>query len=100
MAITSRPLALVAPGENPHTYQPTDAQVSRLMRASGLLPHRHPFENGPWFQAIQSAPGPKIVDLRQGIALREMAEEAHAEQPKSGADGTARTRTSGSAPGC
>jgi zinc transport system substrate-binding protein len=72
------PMALVAPGENPHTYQPTDAQVSRLMRAAVFFRIGAPFENGPWFQAIQSAPGLKIVDLRQGIALREMAEADHA----------------------
>lgn len=82
------PVALVAPGESPHTYQPTDAQVSRLMRAVVFFRIGAPFENGPWFQAIQSSGRPKIVDLRQGIVLRDMTEEAPDEHPAADPDAT------------
>lgn len=65
-------ISLVAPGESPHTYQPTDAQVSRLMKAAVFFRLGVPFEKGPWFQAIQKSQALKIVDLRDGITLREM----------------------------
>lgn len=67
-------VTLVAPGDNPHTYQPTDDQVSRLMRAAVYFRLGVPFESGPWFQALQSSGRVRIVDLRQGITLRAMEE--------------------------
>ena len=71
-------VTLVAPGENPHTYQPTDAQVSRLMTSAVYFRMGVPFEKGPWFQALQNSRALKIVDLREGIKLREMkADDDH-----------------------
>jgi len=67
---------LVQPGESPHTYQPTDAQVSRLMRAAVYFRIGVPFEQGPWFQTLTKSGRVKIVDLREGVPLRTM-EEAH-----------------------
>lgn len=68
-------LTLVQPGDNHHTYQPTDRQVSRMMQAGVYFRIGLPFESGPWFDAIQSSSGVPIVDMRQGIELRQM--EAH-----------------------
>jgi zinc transport system substrate-binding protein len=68
---------LVLPGDNPHTYQPSDAQVSRLMRSAVFFRMGVPFEHGPWFQAIEKSSRLKIVDLRQGLELLDMGEHAH-----------------------
>jgi zinc transport system substrate-binding protein len=70
---------LVLPGDNPHTYQPSDAQVSRLMGSAVFFRVGAPFENGPWFQAIQSSGRVRIVDLREGIELLDMG--PHADHP-------------------
>ena len=68
---------LVLPGENPHTYQPSDAQVSRLMRSAVFFRVGAPFENGPWFQAIQGSGRLRIVDLREGVELLDMGPHAN-----------------------
>jgi zinc transport system substrate-binding protein len=72
--------ALVAPGESPHTYQPNDAQVSRLMRAAVFFRIGAAFEKEPWFQAIQAAQKVRVVDLRDGVQLREESPHEHLRQ--------------------
>lgn len=67
---------IISPGDNHHTYQPSDAQVSRLMRSAVFFRIGAPFENGPWFKAIQGAGRPRVVDLREGIELLDMAPHA------------------------
>ncbi len=62
--------ALVAPGESPATFQPTDAQVSRLLRSAVYFRTGVPCENAPWFEAIEAAGKIAFVDLRRGIELR------------------------------
>jgi zinc transport system substrate-binding protein len=66
-------LALVSPGESPATYQPTDAQISRVMQADIYLRIGVPFERGAWFDAIRSEGGPVMVDTRAGVSLRRMS---------------------------
>jgi len=68
---------LVRPGESPATYQPTDAQISHVMRAAVYFRIGVPFENGPWFDAIRASKRLKIVDIREGVPLRKMAWHAH-----------------------
>ncbi len=58
---------LVEPGTSPSTYQPSDAQVSRMMRSAVYFRVGVPCERGPWFEAIQSSRRVEIVDLREGI---------------------------------
>jgi len=70
-------ITLVEPGESPETYQPTDAKVSRVIRAAVYFRLGVPAEKGPWFQAVASAGGPRIVDLSKGIHLREMESHHH-----------------------
>ena len=72
-------LVLVQPADNPHSYQPSDAQVSRVMQAGVFFRIGVPFENGPWFDAIRSSSRVPIVDTRQGISLRESECDAHGE---------------------
>lgn len=69
-------IAVVQPGDDPHSYQPTDAQVTQVRRAAAYLRTGVPLEHGPWFEALSSvANGPRMVDLRQGIALRQDDDE-------------------------
>lgn len=67
-----RIVTLVGPGESPATYQPTDHQVSEVMRADLYFRIGVPFENGAWFQAIRRTDSVHVVDLRDGITLRDM----------------------------
>jgi zinc transport system substrate-binding protein len=60
---------LVAPGESPATYQPSDSQITRLMQADLYLRIGVPFERGPWFEAISGIGRLPVVDQRQGIQL-------------------------------
>jgi zinc transport system substrate-binding protein len=67
--------AMVRPGFNPHTYDPTPRQISALAGAVLYVRAAVPFENA-WMERIRSAnPGMEVLDARDGIALREM--EAH-----------------------
>ena len=70
-------VTLIGPAESPATYQPSDAQVSALMRAAVYFRIGVPFENGPWFRGIEQSPKPVIVDLRQGIDLRDIGDHHH-----------------------
>jgi len=60
-------VSLVGPRDSAETYQPTDAQVSRAMGARLFFRGGVPFERGGWFEALASAPGLEVVDLRQGL---------------------------------
>ncbi len=73
-------LTLVRPGESAELYQPTDAQVSQVARASVYFRTGMPLENSRGFQALRSLGGPKVVDLREGIALRAMTPHWHSEE--------------------
>ncbi len=64
---------LAGPGESPHTYQPSDSQVSDVMRARLYFRIGVPFENGRWLSALPERV--RVVDQRAGIDLRRMEEE-------------------------
>ena len=66
---------LVGPGDSPATHQPTDAQVSAVMRAQAWFSMGVPFENGAWREAIESTGQLRIVNTQDGALLREI--EAH-----------------------
>jgi len=67
--------AMVRPGFNPHTYDPTPQQISALAGAALYVRTGVPFENA-WMERIQSAnPSMQVLDAREGITPREM--EAH-----------------------
>ncbi len=70
-------LPILSPGDSPHTYQPTDAQISRILQTRLYLRMGVAFEEGPWFAAIRSAGRPVIVDQRAGVPLRAMVEHHH-----------------------
>jgi zinc transport system substrate-binding protein len=68
---------IVKPGVSPATYQPSDAEVSRVMASDIYFRIGVPFERGPWFQAIQASQKLEIVDTRGDIALRDMESHVH-----------------------
>ncbi len=70
-------ITLVAAGQSPHSYQPTDSQVSEVMRADLYIQAGIPFERGRWFQAIARSKRLTVVDMRSGIALRELRHHDH-----------------------
>jgi zinc transport system substrate-binding protein len=70
-------VTLVQPGDDPHTYQPSDAQVSRVMQADVYFRIGVQAENGPWFDAIRSSGKVPVVDVREGIELRQTEQHGH-----------------------
>ena len=71
--------AMVRPGFNPHTYDPTPQQISALAGAALYVRTGVPFEQA-WMERIRSAnPDMQVIDAREGIALREMEAHAHDE---------------------
>lgn len=71
---------LVQGGESPATYQPTDRQVSQVLRSRVYFRIGVPFEHGRWLDAIRDSGAlMKVVDLREGIALRYFGGCSHAE---------------------
>lgn len=76
-------MALIEPGQSPHTYSPTDAQVSRVMASAVYFRTGLEFESAPWFDSLKST-SLKIIDLRQGISLLPMTE--HDDHDKQAAD--------------
>jgi len=72
-----RVVTLVGPGESPASYQPSDRQVSDVMRAKVYFRIGVAFENGKWLGAIERSDAIRIVDLRRGLTLRAMAEHDH-----------------------
>ncbi len=69
-------LTLVQQGSQPETYQPTDADVSKVMAASVYFAIGVPFERGRWFEVLRSSKDVKIVDTRRGIQLRKFSQSA------------------------
>ena len=71
--------AMVRPGFNPHTYDPTPQQIAALAGAVLYVRTGVPFEHA-WMERIRSAnPDMQVIDARDGIALREMEAHEHDE---------------------
>ncbi len=67
--------AMVRPGFNPQTYDPTPRQISALAGAVLYVRTGVPFEDA-WMERIRSAnPGMQVLDVRDGITLRTLADE-------------------------
>lgn len=62
-------LVVLEPGESPATFQPSDSQVSSLMRSAIYFYSGVPFERGRWFDAVRDAPHLETVDLRTGVEM-------------------------------
>ncbi len=71
--------AMVRPGFNPHTYDPTPQQIAALSGAVLYVRTGVPFEKA-WMDRIRSAnPSMQVLDAREGISLRQMEAHAHDE---------------------
>lgn len=66
-------VTLATPGESPETYQPSEMQVTEVMRSKILFRTGVPFENGRWLSVLEKS-NVRIVDLRERI---ELIEDAH-----------------------
>lgn len=51
----------------PESYQPTDAEVSRLLSCQLFFRVGLPFEQSPWFKSLLAQSAFRVVDLRQSI---------------------------------
>jgi zinc transport system substrate-binding protein len=67
---------LVKPGKSPEIYSPSPDQIKTLMASDIYFRIGIDFENG-LMGKIESVAGLKIVDTREGITLRNMAENHH-----------------------
>jgi len=64
--------AMVRPGHNPHTYDPTPKQIAALSEANLYVRAGVPFEH-IWMERIRSANAKmQVLDARTGIDLRSM----------------------------
>ena len=63
---------LVGPGRSPETYEPTPQQMARLSRAQLFFRIGAPFEQAWMDRVRRNNPSLRIIDNRDGIALREL----------------------------
>ncbi len=77
---------LVGPGLSPHSYAPTPEQMAALSRAEVFFRTGLTFEHGLIPRIQRSMPKLRIVDLRRGIELRTMAEDAEHDHHHGGHD--------------
>lgn len=63
---------MLEPGDNPHTYEPTPRQMVAVSEADIYFRSGVPFE-AAWMDRLkQNADSLQVVDLREGIELRDM----------------------------
>jgi zinc transport system substrate-binding protein len=72
--------ALVQPGQEPHTYEPTPQQMAGLARARLFFLSGFPFENALVPRLQSTMPDLEIVDTREGIVLRDMGQQEGEEE--------------------
>jgi len=68
---------LVGPGQNPHSFEPTPAQISSLAKATVFFRVGMPFEDGLLPRLRGAFTHLEIVDTRQGVPVRPMEEHEH-----------------------
>lgn len=75
-----RVVVMVGPGQSPATYEPSPKQMAELAGAKIYFRIGVPFED-VWMERIAAAnPALRIVDVREGITLRELEAESEAPQ--------------------
>jgi zinc transport system substrate-binding protein len=76
---------LTRAGQSPELYQPTDAEIARVAEAAIFFRTGMPVENCRGVQTLFGRPSLHVVDLREGIALRDFEEHhGHGEHEASG----------------
>jgi zinc transport system substrate-binding protein len=72
--------AMVRPGHNPHTYDPTPQQIEALARAALYIRIGVPFEDA-WMPRIRAAnPDMRVLDARNGMAAGGVPHQEHADE--------------------
>ncbi len=78
---------MVGPGHSPATYDPRPRQIAELSRAQVYFRIGVPFES-VWMARIENAnPGMRVVDLREGIELRQIEAHDHGHGDEGAHDG-------------
>jgi len=85
---------LVGPGQSPHSYEPTPAQMTELSKAALWVAAGVEFENALKPKIASLYPNMKIADGTKGIAMRRLeahshegeSAEEHAEESEGGPD--------------
>lgn len=62
--------SMVSGGKDPHTFEPTPAQVAQLAKARLYFATGMSFERS-WLGKMQRSQNTRVVDMRQGIKLRQ-----------------------------
>jgi zinc transport system substrate-binding protein len=71
---------MVGPGQSPATYEPTPKQMAALTETELFFRIGVPFENS-WLDRIASGnPQMRIIDCRDGLALRQIESHSHHEE--------------------
>ena len=62
--------SLLAPGDSPATFQPTDSQITDLLRSRLFFRIGVPFETAGWLEGLVASKRVGIIDTREGLELR------------------------------
>jgi zinc transport system substrate-binding protein len=76
---------LVKPGQDPHTFEPTPKQMTRLAAAEVFFRIGVEFENNLIPRIRSTMKELVVVDCREGIRLRQMDAHGHDEEEQTGA---------------
>ena len=72
--------AMVAPGQSPHSYEPTPQQMARLAEARAFFRIGVEFENSLIPRIQSTMKDLEMVDCREGLRLRRMEAHEHEEE--------------------
>ena len=67
--------SLLGPSDSPATFQPTDADITDLLRSQLFFRIGVPFERADWMTAVESSGRVRVVDTREGIELQPIPEQ-------------------------
>ena len=70
-------ITVLQPGQSPHSYSPTDAQITDVMGADAYVKIGVPFERGQWMRAIESSGRVRVFNQGEGVHRRAMACHGH-----------------------
>jgi zinc transport system substrate-binding protein len=79
---------LVAPGQEPHTFEPTPRQITRLAEAQLFFKIGMPFETRLIEKAQAMNPGIRIVDTARGVPMQFVSWHDEDEKPGNGPSAT------------
>jgi zinc transport system substrate-binding protein len=68
---------VVPVGQEPHSYQVTDARITEVARSAVYFRSGLSMESGRWFRGIRDSDRLQVVDLRTGLRLRNLEEHGH-----------------------